>query len=75
MYNLQVNLDKCAQTPYMYVSSIAGNFSPCASFRCAGDAPKVHHRIRNGALGRAAAQETLRNGAYALRSCFLNARD
>ena len=30
--------------------------------------------LRNGAFGRAAAIETLRNGAYAQKSCFLNAR-
>ena len=30
--------------------------------------------IRNGAFGRAAAVEMLRNGAYTQKSCFLNAR-
>ena len=30
--------------------------------------------LRNGALGRAAAKETLRNGAHPSESCFLNAR-
>ena len=37
--------------------------------------PAAGQDLRNGAAGRAAAEETLRNGAWAPKSCFLNARD
>ena len=43
-------------------------------FREVTDICNGHIPLRNGAWRRGAAQETLRNGAWPYKSCFLNAR-
>ena len=42
--------------------------------RNGADRKNLEPPLRNRAFGRAAAVETLRNGAYPQKSCFLNAR-